>query len=144
VDLTDFSDNDGPKSSVVLTGAIGDYGVATRETSGGSNVQQELSVSLTRGSFVLNVSGIESKLEREIDDGFPTNESTCSGLITVQGSSPVVAGSGRGAYVNLQGRFNLTVAINEVQIWPTCPRTDAAAYLAESVFISGSGSVSLR
>jgi hypothetical protein len=145
VNLSAYSDSDGPVSVVILTGAIGDYGKARRETSTGSKAQDdELDVALKRGSFVLDIAGIENKLLQAIDAGFPTDASTCSGLVTVDGAAPIVAGSGTGAYSSLQGFFHLTIAINEVETWPSCPKTDTAPYLAQSVFISGSGSVSLK
>jgi hypothetical protein len=62
----------------------------------------------------------------------------------VAGATPVVSGAGTGAYKGLQGSLHMTITINEVEDWPTCPKTDTSPFLAQSVFITGSGTVSLR
>jgi hypothetical protein len=146
VNLTAYSNNDGPNSVVILTGAIGDYGSATRRSSGNASASQpnDLALSLTRGSFVLEISGIESQLGKSIYGKFPTNQSTCSGAVQIEGRAPIVPGSGTGKYAKIRGSFNLTVVINEVESWPKCPKTDTAPYLAQSVFFSGLGVVTLR
>jgi hypothetical protein len=146
VQFTGYSNNDGPKSVAVLTGAIGDYGEAIRTTNTGSTGTQynELELSMTRGSFRLNIADIESELGRAIYGAFPTSSRTCSGEVTVAGATPVVSGAGTGAYKGLQGSLHMTITINEVEDWPTCPKTDTSPFLAQSVFITGSGTVSLR
>jgi hypothetical protein len=106
VQLTGYSINDGPSSDAVLTGVIGDYGEAIRTTNSGSSGTQynELELSMTRGSFRLNIAGIESELEKAIYGAFPTT-STCSGEVSVSDATPVVSGAGTGAYMNLGERF---------------------------------------
>jgi hypothetical protein len=146
VEFTGYSSGDGPKSVAVLTGAIGDYGEAIRTTSSGSagSEYHELELSMTRGSFRLNIAGIESELGKAIFGAFPTHSSTCSGEVSVSGATPVIDGTGTGAYKGLQGSLDMTITINEVEEWPTCPKTDTSPYLAQSVFITGKGMVSLR
>jgi hypothetical protein len=146
VQLTGYSDNDGPKFSVTLTGVVGDYGTAVRtHVSGSSGGEYNLlQVSVTRGSFGLGIAGLESKLIRAIYGNFPTNTSTCSGLVSVSAPVPVVANSGTGAYKGLRGTFHVNITINEVESWPSCPTTDTSPFLAQSVVISGTGTVSLR
>lgn len=145
VNFTAYSDNDGPTSAVVLTGAIGDYGHAVRVTTSGTKAQDDdLQLTMSRGSFRLDIAGIEGKLVRAVDSDFPTNSMTCSGLEEVTGSAPIVSDTGTRDYAGLHGTFHLTISINEVERWPNCPKDDTSPYLAQTVFISGSGSVSLK
>jgi hypothetical protein len=65
-------------------------------------------------------------------------------VVQIEGKAPIVPGSGTGMYAKIHGSFNLTVVINEVESWPTCPKTDTSPYLAQSVFFSGLGVVTLR
>jgi hypothetical protein len=144
VRITGYSNNDGPTSRVVVTGVIGDFGKAVRTNSPGSTGEyNELVVKLTRGSFGLNIAGVESDLAAAISGHFPTNATTCSGEVAVSGGAAIEAGSGTGAYKGLSGTLTLTITINEVQSPPNCPATDTSPYLAQSVFITGSGKVSL-
>jgi hypothetical protein len=144
IDFTAYSNSDGPKSVAVLTGAIADFGEAIRITSSSGQHDSELKVVLSRGSFVLDIAHIEYRLQKAIFGAFPTNASTCSGQVTVTGTTPIVDGSGVGSYQGLQGTLKMTIAINEVEAWPTCPTTDTSPYLAQSVFIAASGMVTLK
>ena len=145
VNLSAYSDNDGPTSSLVLSGVIGDYGHAVRMTASGSKTQDdELQLTMSRGSFRLDIAGIERQLLTSFGSDFPTNETTCSGLEVANGMAPIVSGSGTRAYEGLHGSFYLVISINEVEKWPLCPKDDTSPYLAQTVYISGSGSVSLR
>jgi hypothetical protein len=144
VRITGYSDNDGPTSRVVVTGVIGDFGKAVRTASGSSNATySELDIQLTRGSFGLNIAGVESELLAAISGHFPTNATTCSGEVSVSGGAAIDSGSGTGAYKGLRGNLTLTITINEVESPPDCPKTDTSPFLAQSVFISGSGRVAL-
>jgi hypothetical protein len=143
VRITGYSNNDGPTSRVVVTGVIGDFGKAVRTASGSSNATyNELDLRLTRGSFGLNIAGIESNLLAAITGHFPTNATTCSGEVSVSGRATVDSGSGTGAYKGLSGNVTLSITINEVESPPHCPKTDTSPFLAQTVFISGSGKVS--
>lgn len=143
VNLTANSNNDGPTSTLILTGDIGDYGRAVRLTTHGSKTpDDELQLSMTRGSFRLDITSLEDRLLRAFGRGFPTNEKTCSGVIEVSGTAPIVSGSGVRAYSGLHGSFHLTISINEVESWPTCPKNDTSPCLAQSVSSVGSGLVS--
>lgn len=145
VRITGYSDNDGPNSSVVVTGVIGDFGKAIRGSFPGSSTDQynELDLRLTRGSFGLNIAGVERDLLTAISGHFPTNAKTCSGEVSVSGGASIDSGSGTGAYKGLSGTITLTITINEVESPPRCPTTDTSPLLAQTVFISGFGSVSL-
>ncbi|SEP47720.1 hypothetical protein [Amycolatopsis saalfeldensis] len=56
VNLTDYSDNDGTKAKVVLTGAIGDYGDAVSLTSNGDAHGRRTDIDLT-----VNVNEVDVK-----------------------------------------------------------------------------------
>lgn len=138
VRITAYSDNDGPTSRVIVTGVIGDFGKALR-----TNSDKELDLQLTHGSFALNIATLESDLASAIEGHFPTNTKTCSGETSVFGGAAIDSGSGTGAYKGLSGTITLTITINEVEAPPRCPKTDTSPFLAQSVFITGSGTVSL-
>ncbi|GAA3846224.1 hypothetical protein GCM10022403_092500 [Streptomyces coacervatus] len=143
VHLTDYSDNDGAKSKVILTGAIGDYGGATSVSANGTKDlahRSELDLALVHGSFRVRIADLDKKIVSAFSH-FPSNTSTCSGSVIVTGAAPIIAGSGTGSYRRISGSFNLTVTIDEVVAKSKC---DASApFLDQAVVISGSGSVSL-
>jgi hypothetical protein len=143
VQLTTYQDNDGPTSTAVLTGAIGDYGKAVRTYANGTVVQQynRLDLVVSHGSFELEIAGLEQSLVRAFGL-FPTDLKSCSGIEVVHATAPIAAGSGTGAYKGITGSFKLTVTINEVDSWPRCPRT-GQGLLTETVFGVGEGNVSL-
>jgi hypothetical protein len=138
--LTDYSSNDGSRSTVVLTGVIGDYGEGLREVSKGGAARQydQMVVDLTHGSFTLDIAGLEDDLVREFRY-FPSNTGTCSGVVTASGLSPIVTGSGTGAYKGISGDMHLTTTVHEVDSWPKC-----VALLSEVIVVSGIGTVTLH
>jgi hypothetical protein len=142
VQITAYSDNDGPTSTVVLTGAIGDFGKAVRTYANGVVVQQynRLEFEVNHGSFQVKIADPERSLVSAASQ-IPTDLKTCSGFEIVRGKTPIVAGSGTGAYKRIRGTFNMTVTVNEVDSWPKCPRT-GQTLLTQSVFVTGSGIVS--
>lgn len=143
--FTGYSDNDGPKSTALVTGVIGDFGDAERTYSSGRTHKEysQLLVTLTHGSFRLSIVAIERKLDAAIFGHFPTNTSTCSGVMTVAAKTPIVPASGTNAYKGISGTLSMTVTINEVAEAPNCPKTDTSPFLAQTVFFTGSGKVSL-
>ena len=142
VQITGYSDNDGPTSTVILTGAIGDFGNAVRTGTikrANGTIKREynqLDVVVTHGSFRLSIAGIENNLVSAFSH-FPSNTSTCSGIVTATGTTPIVAGSGTGAYKGISGDFKMIITIHEVDSWPKCK-----ALLGQAIFITGSGTVS--
>jgi len=54
---------------------------------------------------------------------------------------PVVAGSGTGSYKGISGAFTLTVTLDEVYGLAGC--TGATAYLAQTIILTGTGTVSV-
>jgi hypothetical protein len=143
--LIDYTDNDGTKSTVILTGAIGDYGQAVSIYPNGKpdpDHNSQLNLALTHGSFRLSIKELDKQIVSAFSH-FPSNTTTCSGNVTAAGSAPIVAGSGTGAYKGISGAFDMTVTIAEVD--STKPKCDgSSAFLAQVIFMTGSGAVSLR
>jgi hypothetical protein len=143
VNLVAYSDDDGPRSSVILTGAIGDYGWAVSVTASGAadpDHRSDMQLRLTRGSFRLHTADIDKRLVTAFAT-FPPNRTTCSGNVVAAGPAPVVQGSGTGSYRGLTGTFRLTVMIAEVDARNHC--TPSSAFLKQAVVTTGSGSLSL-
>src|SRR5262249_43173206 len=64
VHLTDYSNDDGPNSTVILSGAVGDYGKAQSVNPDGSvdpEHQHQLNLMLTHGSFRLDFADLDKK-----------------------------------------------------------------------------------
>jgi len=140
--LTDYAANtDGPKSTVILTGAIGDYGRATSIHPDGTadpGHTSQLELTLTRGTFRIIIGGLHAKLVNAFGQ-FPANARTCSGTVTAAAAAPIVAGSGTGAYTHVSGSFNLTATVDEVDTKPICD--GSGAFRAQTIVITGYGTV---
>jgi hypothetical protein len=144
VQLSSYSDNDGPESRVVLTGAIGDYGTAVSVHPDGTidpDHTSQLELRLSRGTFRITFGPLDRKLVTAFST-FPPNRATCSGVVRATGPAPVVASSGTDRYQGISGSFQLTATIWEVDGAQRCSPT--SAFLAQTVFITGSGRVSFR
>ena len=145
VHLTDYAANtDGPTSTVILTGAIGDYGTGTTVHPDGSvdpDHAGELKLALAHGSFRISIAELHTMFADAFTGQFPTDTGTCSGSVTVSAAAPIVAGSGTGAYAHVSGSFNLTLTVDEVDQLPTCDGT--GAFLAQTILFTGSGAVAL-
>ena len=142
VHITDYADNDAAKSAVILTGAIGDYGQAvTVKANGTADAEHsdELNLRLTHGSFRLRIADLDKKLVNAFTR-FPSNTTTCSGLVSVAGQAPIVNDSGTGSYAGISGSFDLTVSIDEVDAKTGC--TASSKFLSQAIVITGWGTVS--
>ena len=142
--LADYTDNDGPKSTVILTGAIGDFGEAVSVHPNGTvdpDHSSELSLALRDGSFRVSIADLDKKFVSAMRH-FPSNASTCSGTVTVAAAAPIVAGSGTGSYRGISGNFNLTIKLAEVDAKANC--SASSALLRESIVTAGSGTISFR
>jgi hypothetical protein len=141
VHLVDYEINsDGPASSVILTGAIGDFGTGETVKPDGSPDSEhtgQLKFTLKRGSFRVDIAALDARLVTAYQS-FPADPRTCSGSVTVHAAAPVVAGVGTGAYQGLHGTFELAAMVDEVDA-PPCDGT--GAFIAQTIIISGSGAV---
>ena len=144
VGFTDYTDNDGPNSTVILTGAIGDFGGAVSVHPDGTvdpDHRSQLKLALRDGSFRIGIADLDKKFVGAMRT-FPPNTSTCSGTVTVAATARIVAGSGTGSYRRISGAFDLTLTLAEVDAKTKC--TTSSALLKESIVTAGTGTVSVR
>jgi hypothetical protein len=144
VGFTDYTDNDGPSSTVILTGAIGDFGRAVSVHPDGTvdpDHRSQLKLTLRDGSFRIGIADLDKKFVSAMRT-FPPNTSTCSGTVTVAATARIVAGSGTGSYRRISGAFDLTLTLAEVDAKANC--TTSSALLKESIVTAGTGTVSVR
>ena len=132
-------------ATAVLSGAIGDFGEAVSVLPDGTVDPEHSSqddLALTQGSFRIVIGPLHAKFVNALSHA-SYNLKTCSGHAAVTGAAPVVAGSGTGAYKGISGNFTLTITGSEVDAKPGCQPFSSSALLAQSIVISGSGTVSL-
>jgi hypothetical protein len=132
--LTDYTDNDTVTSSVILTGAVGDYGSARQNDANG-----ELDLELSRGTFRLDLADLHGRflaLMRHL----AVNQHSCSSEATASARVPIVPGSGTGAYATIGGEFDLSTTLDEVYHPGACQET--APYLAQRIVTTGWGTIS--
>jgi hypothetical protein len=142
--FTAYQNDDLPGATVVLSGAIGDFGAAVSVFPNGTvnpEHSSQFNLALTQGSFRIVIGPLHTKLLKALRHA-PYNRRTCSGHVAVTGTAPVVAGSGTGAYKGIRGSFKLTITANEVDTKPGCRPFSGSPLQAQSVFIAGSGAVS--
>jgi hypothetical protein len=144
VHFSGFSQNsDGPDFTVVLSGAVGDYGPAVAVHPNGTvdpDHTSELSLRLKHGSFRLRIAALDKAVVAATGRWKTTR--TCSFHATAAAPTPVVAGSGTGLYKGIKGSLDMTVTIDEVDVKP-CP-DGTSKFVSQLIFLVGSGKVSLR
>jgi hypothetical protein len=142
--FTAYQNDDLPGATVVLSGAIGDFGEAVSVLPDGTvdpEHSSQFSLALTQGSFRIVIGPLHAKFVSALSRA-SYNLKTCSGHAAVTGAAPVVAGSGTGAYAGISGSLTLTITGNEVDAKPGCQPFSGSALLAQSIVIAGSGTVS--
>lgn len=134
---------DNPVLTSVVSGAIGDYGPAEEVSPGSTGVSAhggELELKLTRGTFRLNIAGIDTKFV-EGTSHEPVFPRTCSTYVSVSDAVPVVPGSGTGTYQGIAGTFAMTLTLNEVHDRPC---TTSLSILRQVIVLSGVGKITTR
>ncbi|HSX07522.1 MAG TPA: hypothetical protein VLG11_01375 [Candidatus Saccharimonadales bacterium] len=142
VHISEYSNGDGAGASVIITGAVGDFGESISVNPNGAiNLEHnsQATLALSQGSFRLDVSGLDKNIVDAFTK-FQSNPTTCSGHITATGTAPIVAGSGTGAYQGISGSFNLSVLVDEID---TACGADQA-YLAQAFILNGDGNVTFK
>jgi hypothetical protein len=94
--------------SVVITGAIGDYGTVVGDTSNGKNPNDYSKVTLKQGTFEVNQTAFYAKLSKA---AFSILQSSCSSEGSATGRATVFDGTG--LYAGISG----TVSLTETQAW---------------------------
>jgi hypothetical protein len=143
VQVYEYADSDGAGASVILTGAVGDFGAAVSVYPDGAIDPQhdsQVNLALTKGSFRIGVAALDKKIVSDLSH-FRPDPRTCSGVVRATATTPVVPGSGTGAYRGIGGSFRLTVTIAEIVPKSRCDGT--GALLGQAVITTGTGRVSL-
>ena len=133
---------DGAYWHAIVSGVIGDYGPAVSIYPGGEvdpAHSSELELRLAHGSFRLSVAALD-KAFVTAGSHAPIYPKTCTDLISVTGTTPIVAGSGTGAYRGIRGSFPVTLTLNEVEARPCQP--SPGAFRAQLITVAGSGTIS--
>jgi hypothetical protein len=133
---------DGAYWHAIVSGVIGDYGPAISVYPDGKidpMHNSEMKLRLTHGSFRLSIAAIDKPFVKATIHE-PIYPKTCTDLISVTGTIPIVAGSGTGAYRGIRGSFPVTLTLNEVEARPCQP--SPGAFRAQLITVTGSGTVS--
>jgi hypothetical protein len=145
VHFIDYSVNsDGPDSSVIVTGAIGDWGHGVTVYPDGKvdpDHTSELEFRLTHGSFRISFGDLDKEIVHAYDH-WPANRRTCSASIAVTGTTPIVAGSGTGSYRGVTGQFTTTATIDEIDSTKPACLNGTGAFLAQISLVTGTGTIS--
>jgi hypothetical protein len=133
--------SDGPDLTVVLSGAIGDYGPAVSVHPNGTvdpDHSSELKLDLKKGTLRLDVAALDKKFVAAT--GQWGASPTCSFHASATGATPVVPGSGTGAYRGASGSITMTLTVDEVDTRP-CP-AGSTAFISQIITLTGAGHVS--
>ena len=133
---------DGAYWHSIVSGVIGDYGPAVSIYPGGEvdpAHNSKLALRLTHGSFRLSIAALIKAFVKAAAHE-PTYPKTCTDLIRVTGTTPIVAGSGTGAYHGIHGSFPVTLTLNEVEARPCQP--SPGAFRTQLITVAGSGTIS--
>jgi len=132
---------DGAYWHAIMSGVIGDYGPAVSIYPNGKvdpAYNSEMELRLTHGSFRLSITALDKKFVKAAAHE-PVYPRTCSDLVSVTGTTPIVAGSGTGAYRGIRGSFPVTLTLNEVEASPCQP--SPGAFRAQLITVTGSGTI---
>ena len=135
VHLTDYTDNDSRTSSVILSGAVGDYGSAIRDDGRG-----QLDLELSRGTLRIDIADLQRQFLERLRH-LTVNQHGCSAEAGAAGVAPIVARSGTGAYSTVSGTFDLTMTLDEIYHPGAC--RENAPYVAQKIIMTGWGTLSL-
>ena len=133
--------SDGPDLRAIVSGAIGDYGQAVTVLPDGKvdpSHTHDVELKLAHGSFKLSIAVLDNRFVA-ITRHEPIYPRTCSDHMTATAVTPIVPGSGTGAYRGISGRFDVTITADEVEKKPCQP---AAAFQWQALVLSGPGTVS--
>ena len=132
---------DGAYWHAIVSGVIGDYGPAVSIYPDGQvdpAHTSELDLRLAHGSFRLSIAALAKEFVKAAAHE-PVYPKTCTDLISFTGTTPIVAGSGTGAYHGIRGSFPVTLTLNEVEAKPCQP--SPGAFRAQLITVAGSGTI---
>jgi hypothetical protein len=134
--------SDGPDFRAIVTGAIGDYGPAMTVFPNGKvdpSHTHDLELKLTHGSFKISITDLDKKFVA-VTTHEPIYPRTCSDYMTATATTPIVPGSGTGAYRGISGSFHATITADEVEKKPCQP---VGAIQWQALVLRGPGRVSV-
>jgi len=134
---------DGAYLHAIVSGVIGDYGPAVSIYPNGTvdpAHTSEMVLRLIRGSFRIRIAAL-IKAFGKVTSHEPIYPKTCSDLMSATAATPIVAGSGTGAYRGIHGSFSVTLTGNEVEARP-CGPDRPSAFRSQLLTAAGSGTVS--
>ena len=134
--------SDGPDLRAIVSGVIGDYGPAVTVFPNGKvnpSHTHDLELKLTHGSFKIRITELDKKFVA-VTTHEPIYPRTCSDYMTATATTPIVPGSGTGAYRGISGRFTVTITGDEVEKKPCQP---VGAFLWQALVLRGPGRVSV-
>ena len=132
---------DGAYWHAIVSGVIGDYGPAVSIYPDGQvdpAHTSQMVLRLTHGSFRLSIAALDKAFVKAGAHA-PIYPKTCTDLISVTGTTPIVAGSGTGAYHGITGSFPVTLTLNEVEARPCQP--SPGTFRAQLITVAGSGTI---
>jgi hypothetical protein len=133
---------DGAYFHAIVSGVIRGYGPAVTIYPNGKvdpAHNSEMVLRLTHGSFRLRIAALDKAFVKATSHE-PIYPKTCTDLVSVTGTTPIVAGSGTGAFRGIRGSFPVTITLNEVEARPCQP--SPGAFLAQLITVAGSGTIS--
>ena len=128
---------DGAYWHAILSGVIGDYGPAVSVYPNGKvdpAHNSQMALRLAHGSFRLSIAALDKAFVKATSHE-PIYPKTCTDLLSVTGTTPIVAGSGAGAYRGIRGSFPVTITLNEVEARPCQPTP--GAFRAQLITVKG-------
>src|SRR5215468_6725105 len=134
---------DGAYFHAIVSGVIGDYGPTVSIYPNGQvdpAHNSQMALRLTHGSFRLSIAALDKAFVKAASHE-PIYPKTCTDLISVTATTPIVAGSGTGAYHRIRGSFGVTLTLNEVEARPCQP--SPGAFRAQLITLAGPGTISL-
>ena len=133
---------DGAYWHAIVSGVIGGYGPAVSIYPNGQvdpAHNSEMELRLTDGSFRLSIAALDKTFVTATSHE-PIYPKTCTDLVSVTGTTPIVAGSGTGAYKGIRGSFPVALTLNEVEATPCQPTP--GGFRAQLITVAGSGTIS--
>src|SRR5580692_6996306 len=133
---------DGAYFHAIVSGVIRGYGPAVTIYPDGKvdpAHNSEMVLRLNQGSFRLRIAALDKAFVKATSHE-PIYPKTCTDLVSITGTTPIVAGSGTGAFRGIRGSFPVTITLNEVEARPCQP--SPGAFRAQLITVAGSGTIS--
>jgi hypothetical protein len=137
--------NEGPVGSIIITGAIGDYGrtVSIDRNGKTDNNGNFVKITLKKGTFEVDSTTLNAKTNHAQP---MINKGTCS--FRFSGTAPVTLFNGTGLYTGIKGKVLITISFGAVgSVYKSgphkgqCNMSESSPPLAQYASITGPGTV---